>query len=491
MRFHFFYALALCAPLLAAGGCTVNPATGEQNFTAFMSRADEIEAGKKEHPKILKQFGGVYPDKELGDYVRRIGLSLARVSEVTDLPYTFTVLNDDKVNAMAMPGGYVYITRGLLALAGDEAEMAGVLAHEIGHITARHTAQRYSQAMAANLGLTIIGILGVLPPGAGNLVSYGAQAVIQGYSREQELESDMLAVRYLARAGYDTAAMSGFFRKMEGHEKLRKAMAQNPGAKDPYNIMSSHPRTVQRIEQAVKLAGATPAKNPKLGRDEFLASIDGMVFGDDLSQGVSRGRVFAHPGLGVLFKVPPGFVMFNSAKQLIARGPGGAAIVFDMADSKKAPRIGDLRRYLISDWGGRHDMRNVERIQINSMEAATGSTRRRSANGSIEDLRLVAIRETRDKIYRFVFLSPTSLTARMEREFQRTTYSFRKMSKSEAAAVRPLRIRILMVKPGDTIEGLSANMPIEKFAKPWFELLNGLNPGQPLAPGRKVKVIAE
>ena len=140
----------LIVPLLALGACTVNPATGKQSFTGFMSRSDEMEVGSKEHPKILKEYGGRYDGNGINAYVRDIGLGLARVSEVAGLPYTFTVLNDDKVNAFALPGGYVYITRGLLALADNEAEMAGVLAHEIGHVTARHTAQRYSQAMATN-----------------------------------------------------------------------------------------------------------------------------------------------------------------------------------------------------------------------------------------------------------------------------------------------------------------------------------------------------
>ncbi|MEE9544241.1 MAG: M48 family metalloprotease, partial [Rhodospirillales bacterium] len=188
----------LIVPLLALAACTVNPATGKQSFTGFMSRADEMEVGEREHPKILREYGGRYDGQRIDAYVRDIGLGLARVSEVAGLPYTFTVLNDDKVNAFALPGGYVYITRGLLALADNEAEMAGVLAHEIGHITARHTAQRYSQAMATNLGLRILSTIGGgagMPAGLGSLVSFGAQAILQGYSREQELEADMLAVR--------------------------------------------------------------------------------------------------------------------------------------------------------------------------------------------------------------------------------------------------------------------------------------------------------
>ena len=148
----FLRVIVLLSPLLALVGCSVNPATGEQSFTAFMSRADEMEIGKKEHPKILKEFGGAYGDGDLAAYVRDIGAALSQVSEVPDMPYTFTVLNADNVNAFALPGGYIYITRGLLALADNEAEMASVLAHELGHVTARHTAERYSKAVAATSG---------------------------------------------------------------------------------------------------------------------------------------------------------------------------------------------------------------------------------------------------------------------------------------------------------------------------------------------------
>ncbi len=484
-------ALVASLPLFATVACSVNPATGRQSFTAFMSKADEMEVGKREHPKILKKFGGQYKDRDLAAYVHRIGRSLSRVSEAPELPYVFTVLNDDKVNAFALPGGYVYITRGLLALADNEAEMAGVLAHEIGHIAARHTAQRYSRAMATNLGLNVLGAIGILPPGSGSLISFGAQAVLQGYSRDQESEADMLGVRYLGRAGYDTNAMVSFFRKLKGYESLSKAMAQNPNAKDSYSIMSSHPRTEQRIAQAIALAKVGPGKNPRLGREVYLSEIDGLVFGDDPEQGIRRGRVFAHPGLGVLFKVPPGFIMFNTDKSLIARGPDGAVMSFDMASPKKAAGVRDLRRYLVSDWGRKFDMKNVERIKINSMDAATGATRRPGRNGGTEDMRLIVIRGGRDKIYRFIFITPSSLSARMDEDFRRTTYSFRRMSRQEVADLKPLRIRVVNVRPGDTVKSLSAKIPIEKFARQWFELLNGLRPGQPLAPGRKVKIIAE
>ena len=491
MKGFFLKRLILCLPLVALAACSVNPATGKQSFTAFMSRSKEIEVGREEHPKILKRFGGAYEDKEFAAYVHRVGLSLAKVTEVQDLSYTFTVLNDDKVNAFALPGGYVYITRGLVALAENEAEMAGVLAHEIGHITARHTAQRYSKAMAANIGLTILGVAGALPYGTGHLVSFGTEAVLKGYSRDQELEADMLGVRYLRRAGYDPTAMTAFFHKLKGHEKLAKALAQDPNAKDNYTIMSTHPRTAQRIAQAIKLAEAPSSGILRLERQAFLAGIDGMLFGDDPKQGVRKGREFAHPEMGFRFQVPPGFVLFNSPQRVLARGPGGAVIRFDMEKQEKAKEVKDLRRYLTGGWSHGLSLRNVERIEVNGLAGVTAASGWRSKDGGREDLRLIVLRDGPERIYRFIFLTPRELTGQMARELQRTTYSFRRLSKEEAAAVRPLRIRVVDVEPGDTVKSLAAIMPIEPFAVDWFELLNGVKRNLPLIPGTQVKIVTD
>jgi predicted Zn-dependent protease len=222
-----FFFLALIIPLLTQVACSTNPATGKQSFTAFMSVEKEKEVGATEHLKVIERFGGIYQDNKLSYYVARIGAKLVKFSELPNLEYTFTILNDEKVNAFALPGGYVYVTRGLLAIVADEAEMAGVLAHEIGHITARHSSQRYSVTKATNIGLQLLGAIGSIagaPTGANQLASLGGQAALKSYSREQELEADMLGVRYLSRAGYNPNAMTSFFQKLKAHSKLEANM---------------------------------------------------------------------------------------------------------------------------------------------------------------------------------------------------------------------------------------------------------------------------
>nr|MBC8239863.1 M48 family metalloprotease [Alphaproteobacteria bacterium] len=287
--------------------CTVNPATGERRFTAFMSPEDEKRIGADEHPKIIKQFGGAYDEVQVSGYVAQIGTGLVKVSELSEEQFRFTVLNSDQVNAFALPGGYVYVTRGLIALAENEAELAGVIAHEIGHVTARHTAERYSQAMIANIGLNIAGIIGSAygaPRETAQLLSFGTQAVLSGYSREQELESDMLGVRYLGLAGYDTNAMTTFFKKMKANDELRATMTGLPTGEDSFNFASSHPRTTDRITQAIHLANNGGPTSTRTDRDRFLDHIDGMIFGDDPKQGVRKGRDFIHPELRFQFTVP-------------------------------------------------------------------------------------------------------------------------------------------------------------------------------------------
>jgi predicted Zn-dependent protease len=478
----------LLASLIFTGACSTNPATGQQSFTAFMSRADELRIGAEEHPKMIKEFGGAYTDARLRAYIKRTGLALARISEVTDLPYTFTILNDDKVNAFALPGGYVYITRGLLALAENEAEMAGVLAHEIGHVTARHTAQRYSTAQATNLGLMVLGVLGSaagVPSGVGQIVGFGAQAALQSYSREQELEADRLGVRYLSRAGYAPRAMTSFFSKMQAHAELERAMA---GDKEDQtnNIMSTHPRTAERINQAIGLEKAASKGVKVIRREQFLNQIDAMVFGDDPEQGVRRGREFIHPELGIRFEAPPGFVLFNSPRQVVAKGPKKSVMVFDMAKEKSARKARSLSGYIANTWARGLSLSGMQRISINGMEAATAGTR---ANN--KDIRLIVLRGGPDRIFRLAFITPPAMTERLNLDFRRATYSFRRISQDEADAVKPLRIKVVTVKDADTAKSLAAGFPFEAFRLRWFETLNGLRPGERLKPGTRAKIIVE
>jgi predicted Zn-dependent protease len=486
--YRFFFILALLATLPSLISCSTNPATGKKSFTAFMSREDELRIGTEEHPKLIKEYGGIYKDYKLQAYIKRIGLNLTNHADTSKLTYTFTILNSEEVNALALPGGYVYITRGLLALVENEAEMAGVLAHEIGHITARHTAERYSKAQATNLGMMMLNVLSStmsLPTGVNQLVGFGAQAALKSYSREQELESDMLGVRYLIRAGYSPSAMTSFFRKLKAHEKLELTMKGNKDS-NLNNIFSTHPRTVERISKAVELANASHIANPVLGRKKFLTEVDGIVFGDDPNQGVRRGREFIHRDLGIRFEVPPGFILFNSETRVIARGPHESLIVFELARGKMGRKSPSLENYMVSSWARRLSLKKIEHININGLKAVTASSRFRG-----KDYRLIAIRGEQKVIFHFTFITTRSKTTQFSSDFRRATYSFRQISEAEGKAIRPLRIKIIKIAPDDTLKKLANRMPFEAFRLERLCILNGLTLDQKLMPGRSIKMVVK
>lgn len=483
----------IAAAMLALSGCSTNPATGQQSFTGFMSEADEQRVGAEEHPKVTRQFGGAFDDDEIGAYVAQLGGQLVRVSETPNAQFTFTVLDSDVVNAFALPGGYIYISRGLIALAENEAELVSVIGHEIGHVTARHTAQRYSQAVATNVGLSILGVIGAVagvPGEANQLLSVGATAVLQGYSREQELESDMLGVRYMTRLGYDPDASRTFFEKMAGNDRLRAKMTGGPTGEEAYNFASSHPRTSDRIQQAIKLASEVTVAQPILNRDRFLDRIDGMIFGDSPEQGIRRGRTFSHGPLEITFTVPPGYVLQNQPNAVIAVHPDGARIIFDMANAERARGTSNLRTYLTGIWGDNLNLEGVERITINGMEAWTGRTRGRTRAGERE-IRLVAVRGGSDEIFRFAFITPPEMLSGIQEELQRATYSFRRLSAAEIADLKPLRIRTRSVNASQSVASVEQDMEIEQFPAEWFSLINQTALGDGFQNGERVKLIGE
>ncbi len=499
MKFRSLLLLLCVLPMaLAPAGCSTNPATGEASFTAFMSPDDEKQVGAEQHPTLVQQFGGAYRDPELQAYVDRVGLSLARQGELQDLHWSFTILDDDGINAFALPGGYVHVTRGLLALASNEAELAGVLGHEIGHVTARHAAQRYSTEQATSLGIGALGILGVLaglPPMLGSLASSslqtGAAVYLQSYSRDQELEADRLGVRYMSRAGYDPDAMVTFFRKLDAYTRLQASLVGDPAAADRFDIMASHPRTAERVQEAGVEANAHRLPGQRLDRQRFLQAIDGLLYGDAPAQGLRRGRDFLHPGLRIAFRVPDGFVLKNSPQQVVAIGPDGAVLAFDAEPRADVARaVPDMATYLTRVWAAKAQLAALQQFTVAGMPAAAAAARGKSGGSTVE-IRLVAIRGGPDRIWRFAFISRPQATARLLDGFRATVESFHALSAEEAAALQPWRIRLASVNEGDTQEGLAARMVMPELRLETFRVLNGLAADAPLTPGETMKIVGE
>ncbi|MEX2617462.1 MAG: M48 family metalloprotease [Alphaproteobacteria bacterium] len=482
-----FCGLAACTGLtLGLGGCTVNPATGKQDLL-LTGAEDEKRLGMQEHPKILQQFGGVYDDPAAGGYVAAIGGRLAAASETPDLGFTFTLLNSPIVNAFALPGGFVYISRGLMTLAEDEAELAGVLGHEIGHVVARHSAQRQSRAVLAQLGA---GLLGAIVGGEASQLAGGVAGLyLQSYSRDQELEADMLGIRYLRRVGYDATAMTSFLEKMRANSQLEARIAgRSPSDVDAYDIMATHPRTIARVQQAAELAANGAQASQIRRRDTFLDTIDGMIFGDGPDQGFIRGQRFVHPELRFEFTVPDGFILRNTPEQVIASSSADQAqILFDNAPR---PFQGSMSSYLAREWASGVRLNAVETLNVNGFEAATGTVSGQIGNTDAE-LRLLAIRFDSRQIFRFIFLAPTAAMRRLTVPLQRTTFSFRRITPAQAAALKPWRLQVVQTSAGATAETFVPRMAFDEYPRERFLVLNGLMDSGSLNGRDRVKLVVE
>ncbi len=475
---------------LAAAGCTVNPATGRQSFTMLMPPAEEARVGRKLHPEVTKEFGGATLDRALAAYVDQVGQSLARHTEFPDQRFTFTMLDSDIVNAFAVPGGYVYVTRALVALAGSEAELAGVLAHEIGHVTARHTAERYSQAAVAQL---LLGVGSQFVGGSMNdIMQLGAAAYLQGFSREQEYESDLLGVRYLLRAGYEPKAMGSFLARLRAESQLQATLMGRSGETDRFSIMSTHPRTADRVARALEAAKASAGlpwtAKPRVGVDDYMRRIDGLYVDGDPRNGFIKGRRFVHPAGRFQFTAPPGFRLFKGGESaVLAMGPKDSAVRLDWVEERRDMSMID---YVTRVWARQHRVEGLEPITINGLEAATGQLRGATGRQRVV-LRLVAVRSGPARIHRMIFLLPEAMAARLSEDLRRATYSFRRLAPAEAARETPFRLRVMRARPGDSTQSLAARLPYESHRLLRFQVLNGLGRGQNVRPGQWIKLVGE
>jgi len=476
-------ALAVCVGLAGSG-----PARAQ-----FVSEADEARIGAEEHSKMVRQFGGAYEDeKQTGFYVARLGARIVQNSERAGRSFIFTLLDSRDVNAFALPGGYVYVTRGILALMNTEAELAGVLGHEVGHVVARHTAQRINRAVTTNL---VTGVLGGLLGAAlgvpevaqlGQLVGAG---LLAQYSQDQEFEADELGVRYMSKAGYNPLAQADLLSSLSRESELARAVAGNTGRDPLEDFFASHPNTLERVQRAIaeaKEAGAGGGAD--YGREAFLAQIDGMVFGDSAEHGFIRGRIFAHPKLRFSFAAPGGFRLLNRADAVLARGPGEALIKLDHAPRSAS---GDPMIYLTREWAAQANLQSLRHFEANGLAGATGITRIQNQQLGTRDARLAVLRLAPGQLYRFLFVTPAGQLARFDRGFEATLLSFRALGSAEAAALKPLRVRVVTVRPGDTIDSLGRRMAVEDYPVERFRVLNALDGDAGLRAGDKVKLVGE
>ncbi len=487
--FALVFAAMLLAACSAAPSAVVPLAPAVSTPTpAAAAQAQVSPAVLREHERILAAYGDVYDDPRLQAMIDQVVERLVAASERPDLHYQVTILNSDSVNAFALPSGQLYLTRGLIALANDELELAAVIGHEMGHVIARHAELRAEMMRNAELSDRVFSDV-VSDPTAGALALAKSKLELASFSQVQELQADAIGIRLAATAGFDPYGAVRFLASLERNSQLKPKPQQvgaiNPAAPD---FLATHPATPERIARALAVAGqykppaAESPKQVEQAKDAYLANVNGMVYGEDPSEGFVRGRRFIHPRLGFTFTAPPGFVLDNTAQAVLGvRRGGGEALRLDVVH---VPAEQTLAAYLTSGWIENIDSSSVREITINGFSAATAT-----ASGDNWEFRLYVVRFGSD-VYRFIFATKHS-AAEIDQTFRQSVGTFRRLSLAEIAHAKPLRIAIVTVRPGNTVEKLASRMAVADRQVERFRILNGLDPSAKLKPGSEVKIAVE
>jgi predicted Zn-dependent protease len=491
MRLYHLLVLLLASYLT---GCATNPATGDQDLV-FMSEEDEIMIGKQHHQQVLREYS-VYGDVELQGYVQYVGEKVAANSHRPDLEYHFTVLDSPEVNAFALPGGYIYITRGLMAYLNTEGELAAVLGHEIGHVTARHAARQHSASQLTGLGAaigTIVGeafIPGISSMGGQSLVGLAGTAMLRGYGRDHELEADRLGAEYLARSGYDPDAILQVIGVLKNQELFELKLAREEGRQPRiyHGVFSTHPDSDTRLQEVVGYAYKLEASSEStfIGRTEYLQRVDGMVYGEGADKGLLRGRDFYHGDMGFAVRFPERWPVQNLPDRLLASSAGSLAVIQLMvqgADPRLSPREYMAQRM------GLDTNRNGEALTINGLPAYTQTTIIDTNVG--KRLARIAVVYLGNVAYIFAgHTRDTSGLNRYDTDFLNTIRSFRPLTNAErTVANRTSRIKLIRAVSGTDFDQLASSSPLEKFPEEQLRLINAQYPRGDIDNGQLIKVI--
>jgi len=474
--------LAALAGALALTNCAANPVTGNPNFV-MMSEAQEVRTGRQEDPKVRKEYG-VYDDPALQAYINEVGQKLARASHRPGLEYHFTVVDSPETNAFALPGGYIYITRGILAFMSSEAELAAVLGHELGHVTARHSVQQISAATAAQVGASLLQIF--VPQTRGGLgdaaIDLLGGALLAGYGREHELEADRLGAEYLARTGYDPQAMVKVVGVLKNQELFDAEVAKQEG-REPrayHGLFATHPDNDTRFREVVGEAARFKQPETRVAREAFLRKIDKMVYADSPQQGIIRNNTVYHAELGLAMQFPRGWRVKNLPDRVTAQSPQDDAMLdLRMAGPARGMPADVLRKALGLGSGA-----NVVPTAINGLPAATVRLNLRGLPTRVA----AAFLGTNAYLIGAQARNAQAMN-RWGADIDAATMSFHAITGAERAAARPLTLRVITARTGMTFAELARTSPLGKHAEGYLRLLNAMYPtGEPVA-GQALKVI--
>ena len=470
--------LTLLLMFISFVGCAVNPVTGTQDFV-LITENEEIAMGREYNAQILKK-NSIYQDKELQDYVQSIGDSLASKSHRPNLVYRFTILDSSDINAFALPGGYIFINRGLMSYLSTEEELAAVLAHEIGHVTARHSVRQYSQSQLMSILSTAIEINAGST--AGNIANLASGALLSGYGREMELEADELGAQYISEDGYSPQGMYKVLSVLKDQEIYSKEIAKQrgQGPSSYHGIFASHPSNDKRLQEVIDSVSISLLKGKSKKKDIYLSKIDGMVFGDSEQSGIRRGNEFYHGPLNFYISSPVTWEIINTPNQLIFSSPYSQAVLqmtLEDLNFKETPKD-YLRRFVSNTF-------EEEELKINSLNGYTAIIKRSGR------LSRIAVIFKGDKVYRFIgsLEDRESDIKQYDSRFLRIINSFRELTKEEQDLSKPLRIKTYLVKNGDSYESLAKDSSININAEDQLRLMNGDYPDKKLKIGRMIKIV--
>ena len=480
-------ALLLGTFALFLGACATNPATGGRDFVT-MSEDGEIAQGREYHPQVMQQYKE-YESPELQALVKDVGTRLAESSERSHLIFRFTLLDSDQVNAFALPGGYIYITRGLLAYLNSEAELAGVLGHEIGHVTARHSVRQQSGSTLAGLaGMAVAMKTG--SRSAYDLTNILGSALISGYGRNMELEADELGARYLAKNAYTPQALIDVISVLKDQELYDKERAklEEREPRTYHGVFATHPRNDTRLREAIEAANQIDSQAPKVTqaeREAFLKKLDQLVFDKPSREGITRNNSFYHEELDIAFDFPKNWRVENHPNYVDLYASGNSALMrIETTDLNKkiSPKEFLLERLKVKK------MSNDEELTINGMQAHTALGTGTTPYGT-RTIRYTVIYHG-EKAYVFMATAKDkNAHANFDSDFLNTAKSFRRLSTEDKKNAKPQRIQLHRVQAGETIESLSSHSPIPVYAAQQTRLLNALYPDKQPQVGQLIKLV--
>jgi predicted Zn-dependent protease len=485
---HFAQRLALAGIAATALSLCVTPASAQRVRPGDPISPAEAQLGAQNHEALVSEFGGAMSGPQ-ADYVVRVGQGIAVQSGLATRPDAFrvTLLNSPVNNAFAVPGGYVYITRQLVGLMNNEAELAAVLGHEVGHVAARHSARRERRATRNTLLGGAAAILsGVLLGGNNPLGQQISQAALQGsqlltlkFSRTQELEADNLGVQYLTGAGYDPRAMASLLSSLAAQNTLDAQLMGRGDASMPA-WASTHPDPASRVRNALTRAGTgTGITN----RETFLQRVDGLMYGDDPAQGVIEGQQFIHPDLRLSFAAPAGFFMVNSTRAVSIQGDAGRA------QFSTGPFDGNLETYVRAVFqalGGEQQLapQSLQRSSVNGLPTVVGGARVDNGQQQV-DVSVIAYDFGGGKAYHFAAITPAGQATVFNPMFN----SMRRVTAQEAAQVVPRAIDVVTASRTDTVQTLARRMAYADGQEARFRVLNGLDSTATVVPGQQYKIV--